>query len=42
VAYGTAVMLAALPTMTGLLRGLPAPPAVETRDVEELPERPGL
>jgi len=31
-----------IPEMAARLRALPAPPEVETRDVEELPERPGL
>ena len=31
-----------LPEMIKRLRGLPAPPAVERRDEEELPERKGL
>jgi len=31
-----------IPEMIARLRALPAPPAVEQRDVEELAERPGL
>ena len=31
-----------IPEMAARLRALPAPPAVEVRDVEELPERPDL
>lgn len=31
-----------IPEMIERLRTLPAPPTVEQRDVEELPERPGL
>ena len=31
-----------VPEMIAILRALPAPPSVEARDVEELPERPGL
>ena len=31
-----------LPEMIARLRALPAPPAVEVRDVDELPDRPGL
>lgn len=31
-----------LPEMAARLRALPAPPRVEARDVEELPERPAL
>ena len=31
-----------IPEMAARLRALAAPPAVEVRDVEELPERPGL
>ena len=31
-----------LPEMIERLRTLPAPPTVEQRDAEELPERPGL
>lgn len=31
-----------LPEMASRLRELPAPPAIERRDVDELPERPGL
>ena len=31
-----------LAEMTARLRTLPTPPAIESRDVEELPERPGL
>ncbi|MBU6367637.1 MAG: AbrB/MazE/SpoVT family DNA-binding domain-containing protein [Gemmatimonadetes bacterium] len=31
-----------LPEMARSLNALPAPPGVEHRDVEELPERPGL
>ncbi len=31
-----------LPEMIAQLRALPAPPAVERRDTDELPERPGL
>ena len=31
-----------LPDMVARLRELAAPPAIERRDVEELPERPGL
>lgn len=32
----------AIPEMAARLRALPAPPGVETRDIDELPERPGL
>jgi len=31
-----------IPEMIARLRALPAPPAVEVREVDELPERPGL
>ena len=31
-----------IPAMIKRLRSLPAPPAIEQRDVEELPERRGL
>lgn len=31
-----------IPEMIARLRALPAPPQVEVRDVEELPDRPGL
>jgi antitoxin VapB len=31
-----------IPDMAARLRALPAPPRVEVRDVEELPDRPGL
>ena len=31
-----------LPEMVARLRMLPAPPRVDERDVDELPERPGL
>ncbi len=31
-----------IPEMIARLRALPAPPAVEVRDVDELPERSGL
>ena len=31
-----------IPAMIDRLKSLPAPPSVERRDVEELPERPGL
>lgn len=31
-----------IPEMIARLGALPAPPAVEVRDVDELPERPGL
>ena len=31
-----------IPEMVRRLRALPAPPAVEVRDADELPERPGL
>jgi antitoxin VapB len=31
-----------IPEMVARLRALPAPPEVEARDVEELPEPPGL
>jgi antitoxin VapB len=31
-----------IPTMIKRLRSLPAPPTIERRDDEELPERPGL
>jgi antitoxin VapB len=31
-----------IPEMIARLRALPAPPTVEQRDAEELPERPGL
>lgn len=31
-----------VPTMIARLRALPAPPVIETRDEEDLPERPGL
>jgi antitoxin VapB len=31
-----------IPEMIERLRVLPAPPAIEQRDAEELPERPGL
>jgi antitoxin VapB len=31
-----------IPEMVTRLRTLPAPPAVEVRDSDELPERPGL
>lgn len=31
-----------IPEMAARLRELPVPPEVETRDTEELPERPGL
>jgi antitoxin VapB len=31
-----------VPEMAARLRGLPKPPTVEERDVEELPEPPGL
>lgn len=33
---------ATIPEMIARLRALPAPPTVERRDVEEIPERPGL
>lgn len=33
---------ATIPEMIARLRALPAPPAVEARDADELPERPGL
>lgn len=33
---------ATIPEMIAQLRALPVPPAVEARDVGELPERPGL
>ena len=31
-----------IPAMIDRLRSLPAPPSIEKRDVEELPDRPGL
>ena len=31
-----------IPEMIARLRALPAPPTVEQRDVDEIPERPGL
>ena len=31
-----------IPQMAARLRELPAPPYIEERDVDELPERPGL
>lgn len=31
-----------IPEMIARLRALPAPPTIEERDVDELPERPGL
>ncbi|MEJ7813202.1 MAG: hypothetical protein WKG32_22520 [Gemmatimonadaceae bacterium] len=31
-----------IPEMIARLRALPAPPAIEARDVDELPERQGL
>jgi antitoxin VapB len=31
-----------IPAMIDRLRSLPAPPSIERRDVEELPDRPGL
>lgn len=31
-----------VPAMIDRLRSLPAPPGIERRDVEELPDRPGL
>jgi antitoxin VapB len=31
-----------IPEMIAKLRALPAPPSIEARDEEELPERPGL
>ena len=31
-----------VPEMIARLRALPAPPTVEVRDIDELPERPGL
>ncbi len=33
---------ATIPDMIAALRALPAPPQIEQRDEEELPERPGL
>ena len=31
-----------IPEMAARLRALPVPPAVEQRDTDEIPERPGL
>ena len=31
-----------IPDMIAQLQALPVPPAIETRDAEELPERPGV
>ena len=31
-----------IPEMVARLRGLPAPPTIETRDQEDIPERPRL